>query len=83
MFTGSSDFSVHVHDRNHLTLVYKVSTQSTVMAVDYFNNSLVYSTKNGNIRQIDLDINDAIEKGSSLETDEQNILMHSHFAKQE
>jgi hypothetical protein len=53
------------------------------MAVDYFNNSLVYSTKNGNIRQIDLDINDAIEKGSSLETDEQNILMHSHFAKQE
>lgn len=80
--SGGGGFCIKVHDLN-LNELYVIDTKSTVMCLDYVNHVLTYSTKNGNIRQISLNLDEAVTNKELVNEEDHSVIMQSHFSKEE
>jgi WD40 repeat protein len=80
--SGGGGYCIKVHDLN-LVELYLIDTKSTVMCLDYVNQVMTYSTKNGNIRQIALNLDEAVISKESVNEEDHSIIMQSHFSKEE
>ena len=79
--SGSSQMCIKIHDV-HLKQLHEISTDYMVMAVDYFDKMLTFSTLSGTIYHIAFDLDQVTTKKNAFFENETPIeIMQSHFGK--